>query len=127
MKRRVVYILGAGFSAPMGLPVMRDFIDKARLLRREDEDKYRYFEEVIQSIQDTVSLTGYFSHDSSNIEEALSVLEMRRNLNGEKEWEQLQRFIKDVIKAYTPPVPKLDWNLLSQGWKNFLFTKNQNW
>ena len=34
MKKHVVYILGAGFSAPWGIPVMRDFIDKARVIRR---------------------------------------------------------------------------------------------
>lgn len=127
MKKRVVYILGAGFSAPLGVPVMSNFVDKARLLHREDEKKYEYFEEVISSIQDTIRLTGYFSHDSTNIEEALSVLEMQRNLNGEKEWEQLQRFIKDVIKWYTPPVPRLDLEALSQGWHQFLFTKDQRW
>ena len=33
---RVVYLLGAGFSAPLGLPVMSNFLEKS---------KYMYFEE----------------------------------------------------------------------------------
>jgi hypothetical protein len=124
--KRVVYVLGAGFSAPLDIPVMKNFVDKARNIRRDNES-YSYFDDVIRSIQDTVRLSSYFSHDSSNIEEALSVLEMRRNLNGDKEWKQLQQFIKDVVKVSTPPVPKLDAALLSQGWKQFLFTKDQKW
>jgi hypothetical protein len=34
MTKNVVYILGAGFSAPLGIPTMRNFIDEARKLRR---------------------------------------------------------------------------------------------
>ena len=36
----VVFFLGAGFSAPFGLPVMSNFIDKARDLYFSDPDNY---------------------------------------------------------------------------------------
>ena len=44
----VVYILGAGFSAPHGLPVMSNFIEKSKDLYTKDEQKYQHFSDIYQ-------------------------------------------------------------------------------
>ncbi len=38
--QRVAYLLGAGFSAPLGLPVMSNFLAKAKDLYFEDQERY---------------------------------------------------------------------------------------
>lgn len=40
-QQNIVYFLGAGFSATSGIPVMGNFIDKARDLFFSDENKYQ--------------------------------------------------------------------------------------
>ena len=40
---KVVYILGAGFSAPLGLPVISNFYEKSKDLYFSDTIQYKYF------------------------------------------------------------------------------------
>ena len=43
---KVVYLLGAGFSAPIGIPVMRNFLTKSRDLYYSDQSKFAHFQEI---------------------------------------------------------------------------------
>jgi hypothetical protein len=98
----IVYILGAGFSAPLGIPTMANFREKA--LAISAEDNFAYFNEVFEDIRQSSFSDGYFrSEDSLNIEEVLSKLEMKFALSGNKAKLDLYRkFICDVIRRYTP-------------------------
>lgn len=40
---KVVYLLGAGFSAPIGLPVMGNFLEKSKDQHYADPDRFGYF------------------------------------------------------------------------------------
>lgn len=123
MNRRIVYILGAGFSAPMGIPVMSDFAQRARDLRREGA-QYAHLDEVIQMIRSTNSARTYFKHEPENMEEALSFLELRGDLQGSYQSDKIRKYIVDVIRATTPPVPKRpDYKT---GWQTF-FTEDTRW
>ncbi len=42
----IVYLLGVGFSAPLGLPVMGNFLEKGRDLYFTDQKKYKNFEKI---------------------------------------------------------------------------------
>jgi hypothetical protein len=101
---RVVYLLGAGFSAPLGLPVVANFIFKARDLFFAHPDKYRHFEHVLNELNALAVVKSYVSADLLDIEEVLSVLEMEEYLKGTKVGESLRRFIQDVIVECTPAV-----------------------
>ena len=127
MAKNVVYILGAGFSAPFGIPVMRDFIDEARKIRRRGKKEFSYFDRVIKMVQDTVSAEKYFRHDSRNIEEAFSLLEMRDTLAGSNEKEELIRFIIDVVKTTTPASPEFRFADMPQNAWEAMFTKDTRW
>ena len=127
MKKNVVYILGAGFSAPLGIPVMRNFIDEARKIRRRDDAKYGYFSEVIDLVKQTISAEKYFQHDSGNIEEALSLLEMKSSIESDSPKDSLVKFIVDVIKASTPPVPESDLTNVPKPRWNHIFTTDRKW
>lgn len=77
---RVVYLLGAGFSAPLGIPVMSNFLIKSRDLYRLDQTRYAHFKEVFDTISELSVIETFYSADLLNIEEILSVLEIREYL-----------------------------------------------
>ncbi|MDI6784013.1 MAG: hypothetical protein QME64_07980 [bacterium] len=62
---RVVYFLGAGFSAPLGLPVMSNFLMLSKDMFFKD-DKYKYFDEVFKTIKEMAVIKNYFDADLFN-------------------------------------------------------------
>ncbi len=104
--QKTVYILGAGFSKPLGLPIMSDFIDMARDLYATNPEKYKHFSNVFNIIRTELAWIGTaYEINLNNIEEVLSVLEMMRYFDKtkEKEFFEYTQFIKDVINSYTRP------------------------
>jgi len=122
MQEKVVYILGAGFSAPLGLPVMSNFISKARILYNEDRERYNHFLEVLKMAEIAIA-KNYFETDLGNIEEILSILDMRAQLEGNPRLsESARRCIKDVISHYTPEIAPYENSLLGiSNWGEFIF------
>lgn len=117
---KVVYILDAGFSAPLGIPVMSNFLEKSKDLFSSDTLTYKHFQSVFNTIKDMSVAKNYYSTDLFNIEEILSILEMRNNLSDKKSSIKFQQYITDVINHYTPnfhPTRELPGN-----WQDFLFT-----
>jgi hypothetical protein len=49
---RVGFLLGAGFSAPLGLPVMSNFFLKSKDLFASDPTRYGHFSEMFDKIRD---------------------------------------------------------------------------
>jgi hypothetical protein len=110
--QKIVYLLGAGFSKPLGLPVMSDFIDMAKDLYSRDTQKYNHFSHVFRFIHDELAwVKTVYSADLNNIEEVLSILEMLYILDQirEKEVIEYKKFLIDVIDYYTPQfnIPKI--------------------
>jgi len=126
MPKNVMYLLGAGFSAPLGIPTMRNFVDEARRLRR-GRDEYAYFDDVIRLIHDTISASRYFRHDSDNVEEALSLLEIKEYIEGHSQKEQVVKFIRDVITLSTPQIPKIPFEIVPSNFSATFFTRDQVW
>jgi len=118
---KVVYLLGAGFSAPLGIPVMRNFLTKSRDLYYSDQAKFAHFQEVFNTINELSVIKNFYSSDLFNIEEILSILEMREYLEGEELKANFLEYLADVINHYTPELrpygPKLTTN-----WQDVLFT-----
>ena len=52
----IVYFLGAGFSAPLGLPVMNNFWSKAKDLYVEKNTEFKYFKEIFELRDQLLSL-----------------------------------------------------------------------
>jgi SIR2-like protein len=105
-KERVVYVLGAGFSAPLGLPVMRNFIEKSKDLYADDRSRYGGFTEIFNEINRMAVTKNFFSADLSNIEEILSILDIGSFARGEHLAEKFARYICDVVNAFTPSLPE---------------------
>jgi hypothetical protein len=106
---RITYLLGAGFSAPLGLPVMSNFIEKSKDLYFDNTEKYQHFEKVLDTIRDLSHIKNYCNVDLTNIEEILSILEMHNYVanissqNKEKQTaqEDFKKYLIDVINGFT--------------------------
>ncbi|HTB62671.1 MAG TPA: hypothetical protein VK737_03700, partial [Opitutales bacterium] len=120
--KKILYILGAGFSAPMGLPVMSNFISKSKDIFASDSKKYSHFEEIYKHINRLSRSKLYLRTDLHNIEEILSNLEMESFISGKPLADHFHKYIADVIKFYTPSIApgRIDSGL----WPNEIFGQN---
>lgn len=118
MKRKIVFILGAGASKQGGAPVMRDFLDEAFRLWKEDRvQDEEAFEAVFEarSILQQVFSKSYL--DIHNIETVFAAFDMAKVLGGfgsygEEEIDQLINSMRSLIVetiestlAYGPQTP----------------------
>jgi hypothetical protein len=104
----VVYLLGAGFSAPLGLPLINNFLMKAKDMYAADSKRYSHFSEVFKRIDRMHVAKSYYRTDLFNIEEILSILEMTERVTG-SDLREFIRFIKEVIEHFTPLVPPINF------------------
>ncbi len=112
---RIVYILGAGFSAPLGLPVVSNFLERSKDMYFQDREKFQHFSDVLNKIDEMSKAKNYYETDLLNIEEILSIIEMRESIFGDQGQERyFSKYIVDVIKHYTPRIkranPENEWS-----------------
>ena len=122
---KIVYLVGAGFSAPLGLPVMRDFVMKSKDMLASHPKEFGHFEKIFALIKDMNAAKSYYSADLFNIEEILSILEMSERVGG-RSTKRFIKYIVDVISFYTPPPPEIDPSRLLGNWYDKPITKTQN-
>jgi len=123
---KIVYILGAGFSAPRGLPIMSDFLSRARDMMRDYDQEYNHFDEILNKINEINGIKNYFKADLFNIEEVLSILEMKSDLGGEDYAKLFRELIKEVVNYYTPKIPKLE-KFPGSNWYHYIFGPDDLW
>ncbi len=71
-----VYILGAGFSKELGLPLQEDFLLVAKEVYFRDPEKYKHFQSVF-NYQDSLSkMKNVLSYPLFNLEHLFNLLEM---------------------------------------------------
>ena len=124
----IVYILGAGFSAPIGLPVMNNFIDKSKdmYFNNNDDGNFNYFDDIFKMIKDISFLKNYIRSNLFNIEEILSTLEMGLSIGTSKtNIKEFKKYIKEVINFYTPIIDFRIDDLKDSNWHQFVFGKNK--
>ena len=114
MRDNIVYVLGAGFSAPLGIPVISDFYYKPYdMYLSEKERNDEYFRTVRDIIKEVGKVKTYMNFDLRNIEEILSIIEMRSYLENDYESKRvLQEYIKEVIEYYTPDLGEFNFERL---------------
>ncbi len=119
MTEKIVYLLGAGFSAPFGLPVTSNFLIRAKDVFASDSQRYAYFENVFAQVRNLAVIKHYFEADLFNIEEILSILEMDAQLEGKHLADEFVRMIKDVVAHCTPAI--VDYQgTLPGNWHGFI-------
>ncbi|WP_444926638.1 hypothetical protein ACJJI4_00100 [Microbulbifer sp. TRSA002] len=123
---KVVYIIGAGFSAPLGIPVMGNFYSKSKDLYFRSPNKFAHFNEVFDTIKKLSFIKNYYKSDLFNIEEILSTIEMNEFLKGKKLKDEFIKYIKDVINSYTPTTISPKYQHPLHEWKEFPFGRNES-
>ncbi len=119
MARRVVYFLGAGFSQPLGVPTIREFLDRARDQQSgHSTGKYAYFGPLLKRVEGLYKAGSFFDSDMRNIEEILSLLEADAFVNEPDLKDQFIKFICDVITFHTPPLASVK---PPDNWQGFVF------
>lgn len=123
---KVVYFIGAGFSAPLGLPVMNNFLVKSKDMFSIYPNEYKHFRDVFDTIQEMSVAKNYYETDLFNIEEILSILEMEDYLqeNKRKRTKTFQKYLADVIEYYTPKIDKYPDTLPGNYW-DYMFGKDE--
>lgn len=99
---KILYIVGAGFSAPLGLPVIADFLSASKDMYETNPEKYHYFATIFERIDRMGKAKNYMHCDLFNIEEILSILEMESFTEGRNQADEFSKFIADVIRFKTP-------------------------
>lgn len=105
---RIVYILGTGFSAPAGIPTIRDFLTVANDLYRTNRQEFAYFKDVFDRLDTLGHVNTFYAADLKNIEDVLSMLEMRAfastNLKDMIDLRLFEKFISSVVLEKTPKI-----------------------
>jgi hypothetical protein len=123
---KVVYVLGAGFSAPLGLPVMNNFLVKAKNLYFQEPERYGHFERVLKEVNKLSVIKNYYDSDQFNIEEILSILEMMPSAGGSSLRKAFAKLIEDVILHFTPDLSPYSGSLPSN-WKVLFWGQDDKW
>ena len=101
-QQNVVFFIGAGFSAPFGLPVMANFINMARDLYFSDINKYTEIGTTLELIEKYSYVKSYMNVNLHNIEDLLSISYMESLIKKNTTlMKHINEFIKTVISAYT--------------------------
>lgn len=99
---KIVYILGAGFSAYAGVPLMNNFILKSKDIYYSGQPKYAYFGKIFDKIDELAKVKNFFKADLYNIEEVLSLFDTEAILYRNTRFRaEFIRYISDVIEYYT--------------------------
>jgi len=85
VRDRNVYILGAGFSAPAGVPVIYDFIDRARIYfddpsAKMDDVEREHFERFLRFKQKMSQAREKVKIDLDNVEQLFGLVEISQRL-----------------------------------------------
>lgn len=122
---RVVYLLGAGFSAPLGLPIMSNFLEMSKDMYFDDPERYKKFKAVFNKISTFSTIKNYFDADLFNIEEILSILEMTSQLGGQRLKKDFIEYLSDVVEFYTPKLKRYENGSLPSNWEDVIFSSDQ--
>lgn len=105
-----VYIIGAGFSKELGLPLQNDFLQCAREIYFTDTGKYDHFKRVFEYRDELSKLRNYLSIDLLNLESLFNLLEMHVFYSDSPKYKGLRddyvELIRDVLVAKMLPVVK---------------------
>src|SRR5207253_2975718 len=94
---------GAGFSAPLGLPVMSNFLEVSREQHVRRPTEYAHFRDIFDRLRDLHFSKSYYASDLMNVEDILSILEMEAVAKQDQSArDAFVRYMSDVVSYHTP-------------------------
>ena len=120
--KKIVYLIGAGFSAPLGIPTMKDFFQVSRKLEIASRP---HFKNVFDYWERSSHVKNYSKINMLNIEELLSLIEMEEFLGNTKLSSDIRQYIADVVNHFEvfnkPLRGELVEEVLPSNWYKLLF------
>ncbi len=92
----------------------------------QDRSGYKAFARVFDLIRDMNVAKSYYETDLFNIEEILSILEMRNQLGG-KRARAFIKYVAEVVRHSTPPLPTVDTSRYPADWHSRLLSDAAIW
>lgn len=83
---------------------MSDFIEKATDMYRKNEQRFQPIGKVLDEIRQFTAAMGFVELDLRNVEEVLSMFEMRAYAGDESGRRQFAEFLGSVVQHYTPAI-----------------------
>lgn len=133
-----VYILGAGFSKELGIPLQDDFLQAAKDIYFQDTGTYKHFDRVF-NYQDKLSkMRKFLSCDLFNLEQLFNLLEMDIFYSKDPKAISVKNdflsLINDTLAKLTPtpyfynPQGALKFDYNYQNYRSFIsmFVQNDN-
>lgn len=115
-----MYLLGAGFSAPLGLPVMANFVSRSKDQFAASPKRFEDFGSVFGLFDKLAKVKSFYRSDLSNIEEILSILTIGEFSATPGEKSRFVKYLGDVIEYFTPSLTTYPGTLPSN-WRTFAF------
>jgi len=117
-KKKVVYFLGAGFTAPLGIPTMAQFYERSRQVHDPDGSGPD-FAEVFELLAEVDHVRRHYKVKRDNIEELLSILELAdlADPRDVPRAEVYTKYLRDVIIHCTPAFKAHSsrWSMVPEG------------
>ena len=101
-----VYILGAGFSKELGLPLQDEFLLSAKEVFFRNTGRYEHFEKVFKYQDDLTKMRKFLNYPLLNLEHLFNLVEMDLFYSNRSETSEIKkdfvRLINDTLEALTP-------------------------
>lgn len=103
-----VYILGAGFSKELGLPLQDDFLLVAKEVFFRDPKRYNYFENVFRYQDKLSKMRKFLNYPLLNLEQLFNLVEMDKFYSGDEE--SISKIKNDFVKLINDTLLELTPN-----------------
>jgi SIR2-like domain len=124
MPEHVVYLLGAGFSAPAGLPVMANFVSLSKDQFASSSDTLQHYARTYEIFDRLAKVKNFYATDLSNIEEILSILAVNDVAEASTDRETFVQYLVDVVERATPTPSRYPGKLPSN-WRALAFGEDR--
>lgn len=106
--QQIRYIIGAGFSAPLGLPTRANFLERAKDMLFRHPDRYGHHHSLVREFDQIAKIGIYCKTDPLDIEEALSVIEMENFAKARRTKKPFLDLISDTVEYYSRALEKIE-------------------
>ncbi len=106
--QQIRYIVGAGFSAPLGLPTRASFLERAKDMLFRHPDRYGHHHSLVKEFDQIAKVGIYCKTDPLDIEEALSIIEMENFAKARRTKKPFLDLISDTVEYYSRALEKVE-------------------
>ena len=105
---KVRYILGAGFSAPLGLPTRAALLERAKDMIFRQPERYERHQALIREFDQVAKVGVYCQTDPLDFEEVMGIIEMENFAKARRTKKPFVDLLQDTIEHYSRALDKIE-------------------